>query len=343
MPRRLLTLGTCLIGLLFSAALTATEARVAVASNFLPTARQLAANFQRRSGHALRISSASSGKLYAQIHHGAPFDLKRVFDLVKDFGTSESPKSTRSSTTHWCPGRPGHPAFRHNIASSLRLHTGLPYDWTPRSDAPLGSPLAPSARRVSRVASRLPGTAQIHHGAPFDLLLSADARRPERLAIEGLAKPDKVRPYAIGQLVFWMPKQDGDASRCRARLQEGNLRLALANPRTAPYGSAAWETLEALGFDPAQLPLIQGENVAQAFAFVASGSADGGFVAASQLTAGNREGCRWPVPGELHTPIVQKAALLKRGEPNPAARAFFAYLLGPEARQVIRRAGYLLP
>ncbi len=105
---------------------------------------------------------------------------KRVFDLVKDFGTSESPKSTRSSTTHWCPGRPGQPAFRHNIASSLRLHTGLPYDWTPRSDAPLGSPLAPSARRVSRVASRLPGTTrlrfalhggqrrwELHHG-PFD-------------------------------------------------------------------------------------------------------------------------------------------------------------------------------
>ncbi len=87
--------------------------------------------------------------------------VKRVFDLVKDFGTSESPKSTRSSTTHWCPGRPGHPAFRHNIASSLRLHTGLPYDWTPRSDAPLGSPLAPSARRVSRVASRLPGTTRL--------------------------------------------------------------------------------------------------------------------------------------------------------------------------------------
>ena len=95
--------------------------------------------------------------------------VKRVFDLVKDFGTSESPKSTRSSTTHWCPGRPGHPAFRHNIASSLRLHTGLPYDWTPRSDAPLGSPLAPSARRVSRVASRLPGTTRLRfalHGGP---------------------------------------------------------------------------------------------------------------------------------------------------------------------------------
>ena len=92
---------------------------------------------------------------------GCNEQIKRVFDLVKDFGTSESPKSTRSSTTHWCPGRPSHPAFRHNIASSLRLHTGLPYDWTPRSDAPLGSPLAPSARRVSRAASRLPGTTRL--------------------------------------------------------------------------------------------------------------------------------------------------------------------------------------
>ena len=75
--------------------------------------------------------------------------------------------------THWCPGRPGHPAFRHNIASSLRLHTGLPYDWTPRSDAPLGSPLAPSARRVSRVASRLPGTTRLRfalHGGQRKLL-----------------------------------------------------------------------------------------------------------------------------------------------------------------------------
>ncbi len=106
---------------------------------------------------------------------------KRVFDLVKDFGTSESPKSTRSSTTHWCPGRPGHPAFRHNIASSLRLHTGLPYDWTPRSDAPLGSPLAPSARRVSRVASRLPGTTRLRfalHGGQR-VLRKLKERHPE--------------------------------------------------------------------------------------------------------------------------------------------------------------------
>ena len=116
--------------------------------------------------------------------------LKRVFDLVKDFGTSESPKSTRSSTTHWCPGRPGHPAFRHNIASSLRLHTGLPYDWTPRSDAPLGSPLAPSARRVSRVASRLPGTTRL------------------RFALHGgqrlYSSPDDLFLYDRGYPAFWL-------------------------------------------------------------------------------------------------------------------------------------------
>ncbi len=106
---------------------------------------------------------------------------KRVFDLVKDFGTSESPKSTRSSTTHWCPGRPGHPAFRHNIASSLRLHTGLPYDWTPRSDAPLGSPLAPSARRVSRVASRLPGTTRLRFALHGGQRASSSRRWPQGL------------------------------------------------------------------------------------------------------------------------------------------------------------------
>ena len=126
--------------------------------------------------------------------------IKRVFDLVKDFGTSKSPKSTRSSTTHWCPGRPGHPAFRHNIASSLRLHTGLPYDWTPRSDAPLGSPLAPSARRVSRVASRLPGTTRLRfalHGGQRKKVKSS-------IDLEGLAWH---RGSAFGRHVTPQPTQ----------------------------------------------------------------------------------------------------------------------------------------
>ena len=115
----------------------------------------------RRGAHGHFTGGSCSRRPLFGSHQRTMQFFKRVFDLVKDFGTSKSPKSTRSSTTHWCPGRPGHPAFRHNIASSLRLHTGLPYDWTPRSDAPLGSPLAPSARRVSRVASRLPGTTRL--------------------------------------------------------------------------------------------------------------------------------------------------------------------------------------
>ena len=137
---------------------------------------------------------------------------------MKDFGTSESPKSTRSSTTHWCPGRPGHPAFRHNIASSLRLHTGLPYDWTPRSDAPLGSPLAPSARRVSRVASRLPGTTTrlrfALHGGQRGLDTTTAWRVKERLRW--------VRQAPTPRAAKWRFQPQGPCRRRRKRRRRGS-------------------------------------------------------------------------------------------------------------------------
>ena len=89
------------------------------------------------------------GKLYAieadiRDHHLDREQCKRVFGLVIDFGTSQSPKSTRPLTTYLCPSRPGHPALRNNFASSLLLRTWLPYDWTPRSEAYFVFPLAQS-------------------------------------------------------------------------------------------------------------------------------------------------------------------------------------------------------
>jgi len=182
--------------------------------------------------------------------------------------------------------------------------------------------------------------AQIRHGAPFDLFLSADAERPQRLAREGrtIGFP---RTYAIGRLVYWSPATPGDAHACREGLQRAQ-RLALANPDTAPYGAAALEVLKRLGLEGTRR--VTGENIGQTFAFVASGAVDGGFVAAAQLRGrDDLPGCRWPVPAGLHRPIAQQAALLERGAENEAAHDFFAFLFTPVARERIRAAGYDLP
>ncbi len=184
--------------------------------------------------------------------------------------------------------------------------------------------------------------AQIRNGAPFDLFLSADADRPRRLTREGAAA-GKARLYAIGRLVWWAPRQRGDAARCRRRLLRAK-RLAMANPQTAPYGLAAAQTLKKLAINPAYLKIVTGENIGQTYAYVASGAVEGGFVAASQLVRSHESrGCRWPVPASLHPPLEQGAVLLRRGGGKPAARAFFRYLFSAEARQLIRDSGYELP
>ncbi len=170
-----------------------------------------------RAGYPADHRRAEDHRLSLSLRRDLRRQRKRVFDLVKDFGTSESPKSTRSSTTHWCPGRPGHPAFRHNIASSLRLHTGLPYDWTPRSDAPLGSPLAPSARRVSRVASRLPGTTRLRfalhggqrgrHGNTHRRSAQHHDRVRRRTGVQRLhLQPDPAGAAVAARHCRWLPK-----------------------------------------------------------------------------------------------------------------------------------------
>ncbi len=187
--------------------------------------------------------------------------------------------------------------------------------------------------------------AQIRHGAPFDVFLAADARRPRLLDGQGGAVPGSRFTYALGRLVLW----SSDPRRVTGpeALRQGNFRrLAIANPRTAPYGLAAKQALEALGlWVPLKGRRVRGENIAQAYQFVASGNAELGFVALSQISGPNRvqNGSRWLVPERLHEPLRQQAVLLERGRDNPAARAFLEFLQGPTARAVIRSYGYGVP
>ena len=185
--------------------------------------------------------------------------------------------------------------------------------------------------------------AQILNGAPFQVFLAADAERPRLLEAEGHALPGTRVSWAIGQLVLFSP-QPGLVDTLGQVLGTGDFRhIALANPTLAPYGLAARETLEALGlWHTLQDRIVLGENVAQAWQFVASGSAELGFVAASQLLAdgGSLSGSRWAVPDSLHSPVIQQAVLLKD---DPLARQFLEFLVGDEARAILRAAGYGLP
>jgi len=182
--------------------------------------------------------------------------------------------------------------------------------------------------------------AQIANGAPFEAFLAADAERPRRLEAEGYAVAGTRFAYALGRLALWSrdPERVRDAGALRGDFRH----LAIANPALAPYGAAARETLERLGPWASLAPrLVTGEDVGQAFQFVATGNAELGFVALAQvLDAG---GSRWEVPADLHAPIVQEAVLLARGRDDPAARAFLAFLRGPAARARIESAGYAVP
>jgi len=188
--------------------------------------------------------------------------------------------------------------------------------------------------------------AQIKNGAPFEVLLSADEATPKRLEAEGAAVAGSRFVYAIGQLVLWSARPgfvdaDGEV------LRKGDFRhLALANPKTAPYGVAAMQTLVSLKLLDTLAPrFVQGENIAQTQQFVATGNAELGFVGLSQVWRDGRiaEGSGWIVPDALHTPIRQDAVLLVPGRDRPAAIALMKYLRGDPARAVIRGFGYALP
>ena len=185
--------------------------------------------------------------------------------------------------------------------------------------------------------------AQIRNGAPFQMLLSADEEIPTRLERDGLTAPGSRFTYATGALVLWLAESgrvDADA----AVLRVGNFKkLAIANPKLAPYGKAATEVLAALGLQQTLAPkIVQGENIAQTYQFVASGNAELGFVAASQVTKDGRieNGSAWVVPQRLYQPLRQDAVLLVIGRDNPAAIALMQYLKTEPARAIMRSYGY---
>lgn len=185
--------------------------------------------------------------------------------------------------------------------------------------------------------------AQIKNGAPFQVLLAADDETPLRLEKEGLGVAGSRFTYATGKLVLWS-KQPGLVDDKGEVLKNGKfLRIAIANPKLAPYGAAAIETMTKLGVLQALQPkLVQGENIAQTYQFVASENAQLGFVALSQVLSEGKiaQGSGWVVPASLHAPIQQDAILLNKGADSPAAKALMAYLRGDKAQALIRNFGY---
>lgn len=247
-----LTLHFLAAAVFFSGAAFADSAQLAVAANFAEPAKEIAAAFEAASGHKLSLSSGATGKFYAQIVNGAPFDL----------------------------------------------------------------------------------------------LLAADEKTPARLEQEGHAVQGTRFAYAIGRLVLWSP-QAGLVDDAGEILRTGSFRrLALANPRVAPYGQAAVEVMRAKGVaERLEARLVLGENIAQAYQFVATGNAELGFVALSQVMKNGvlKDGSAWMVPLDLHPPIRQDAVLLAKGKDNPAAAAFLAFLQSPPAQRIIANFGYALP
>jgi len=175
------------------------------------------------------------------------------------------------------------------------------------------------------------------------VLLSADDETPRRLIAEGHAVAGSVFTYAVGQLVLWSATPGLVDAQGAVLASSRFQKLAIANPKTAPYGRAAVEVLAARGLTAALTPkLVTGESVAQTYQFIATGNAELGFVALSQVSAhGNAPvGSMWRVPAALHAPIRQDAVLLKPGAAKPAAAALLQWLRSEPAQAVIRTYGY---
>ncbi|SBS27900.1 Molybdate-binding periplasmic protein precursor [Marinomonas spartinae] len=181
--------------------------------------------------------------------------------------------------------------------------------------------------------------AQIHNGAPYDVFLSADQAKPDKLIKAGLAQKSSKVIYAKGILVLW------SATKKHIKPVKGTLeqaqKIAIANPKLAPYGLAAKETLSKLGlWSTLQNKLVQGENIGQTYQFAYSQNAELGFVALSQVLAGPVKGHYWQVPNNDHSPIKQAAVLLTHSQHKTQAQKFLNFLVRKDIQKRIKNFGY---
>lgn len=190
--------------------------------------------------------------------------------------------------------------------------------------------------------------AQIQNGAPFDLYFSADIDYPKKLIEAELALSDSMYQYARGQVVVWVPKDSKlDLAKGMEVLLEPTIKkIAIANPKHAPYGRAAVAAMKYFDvYDSVKDRLVLGENISQAAQFVESGSCDIGIVALSLALAPamKGQGKYWEVPADAHPPLDQGAVILKSSKQLEAAKQFLAFLKRASGQEIMKRYGFILP
>lgn len=209
----------------------------------------------------------------------------------------------------------------------------------------LGAGFTAATGHTLKVAAGATGKfhSQIVAGAPFEVLLAADDETPGKLVEQGHAVPGSRFTYAVGRLVLWSARPGFVDDQGAVLASPKVARIAIANPKVAPYGAAAMQVLQARGLATTLAPrLVTAGSIAQAFQFASSGNAELAFVALSQVAVPGQPatGSHWLVPAHLHREIRQDAVLLKPGAANPAAAAFLAYLKSAPAKALIQSFGY---
>lgn len=190
---------------------------------------------------------------------------------------------------------------------------------------------------------------QIQNGAPFDLYFSADIRFPQKLVQSGHAVPGSLYTYAIGRIVVWVPSASPLAVEkvgMDALLDPSIKKIAIANPKHAPYGRAAVEAMTHFKvYDLVKGKLVLGENVSQAAQFVESGASDIGIVALSLALAPSMKsvGRYWEIPASAHQTIEQGVVVLTSSKSQDAARMFLEFVKRSQGQEIMRRYGFTLP